>query len=182
MTAGLAGNGVDKPENRFSPKTSNLRISLLRPKLGKPPPPMGFWGGEEQNPSGFAAGGGRNRRRQTSGFSAKRGSSDRGVSGLAGVGGDQGSDGEVILSRSGPVPSPVGGRRGGFRSGRVGPRRGRVSAWERIFPEILDFRAAIYRKIPNSTRTSNVHNFFIRTPISTIQSPTNSYRLALQLS
>ena len=31
-------------------------------------------------------------------------------------------------------------------------------------------------------QTSNIHNFFIRTPISMIRSPTNSYRRALQLS
>ena len=119
MTAGLAGIGVDQSENRFSSKTSNRRFSLLRPRLGKPPPPMGCWRREEQNPSRFVAGGGRNRRRRTAGFSANFEHSDRGLAGVAGVGGDQGSVGKVIPSRSVSGLSPVGGRKDSFRSGRV---------------------------------------------------------------
>ena len=64
-------------------------------------------------------------------------------------------DGDGGLSRLVPGSPPVGGRKVSFRSGRVGPRRGRVSTWEN-FPEFSGFLARIPRlyigKIPNFKR------------------------------
>ena len=80
---------------------------------------MSFWRREEINPSDLVPGDGRNRRRRTVGFSPKKESSDRDLAGVAGVGGDQGSVGVDVPRRSGPVTSTVGGRKVGFRSGRV---------------------------------------------------------------
>ena len=65
-------------------------------------------------------GGGRNLRRSPGWICRESGFSDRAAGGFAGVGGDQEEDGLPEASRSGPVASTVGGRKGEIRSGRVG--------------------------------------------------------------